>query len=166
MRRCAHGVDGDQVQYLDAHPEVGCHVDQGVPLRRVGRPQVDDRGYWRNRGIRVVQGWGMTETNPVASMAYLKPQMEDWDIEDQLDRLETAGSPSGLQVKIVDEIGEELAPRRGGIRGAIDPGPLDRRRVLQRRPDPQSFEDGWLRTGDVCKITPEGTSGSQTGRRT
>ncbi len=65
--------------------------------------------YWRNRGIRVLQGWGMTETNPVASMATLKPEMEDWDFERQLDRLETAGLPlPGLQVKIVDENGDEL----------------------------------------------------------
>ncbi len=44
--------------------------------------------YWKNRGIRVLQGWGMTETNPVASVAILKPEMEDWDFERQLDVME------------------------------------------------------------------------------
>ena len=45
----------------------------------------------------------MAETNPVASVAMLKPHMEDWDWERKLDYLETAGLPiPGVQVKIVD----------------------------------------------------------------
>ena len=75
--------------------------------------------YWKERGIRVVQGWGMTETNPIASIATLKPHMEEWDLDDQLDRLETAGLVvPGLQVKIVDELGEEL-PHDGEAFGEL-----------------------------------------------
>jgi fatty-acyl-CoA synthase len=113
--------------------------------------------FWTERGVRVIQGWGMTETNPVASAAVLKPHMEEWDLQDKLDRMETAGIPvAGLQVKIVDEIGEEL-PHDGEAFGELlIRGPWIAAEYYKDERSSSSFEDGWLRTGDVCKITPEG----------
>ena len=113
--------------------------------------------FWKTQGRRVVLGWGMTETNPVASVAILKPHMEDWPLEEQLDRLETAGIPvPGLQVKIVDEVGEEL-PHDGEAFGELlIRGPWIAGEYYKDDRTPQSFVDGWLRTGDICKITPEG----------
>jgi fatty-acyl-CoA synthase len=109
------------------------------------------------KGIQVVQGWGMTETNPVASAATLKPGMEEWDLQRQLDFMETAGLViPGLQVKIVDEIGEEL-PHDGQAFGELlIRGPWIAAEYYKDERSDQSFEKGWLRTGDVCKITPEG----------
>jgi fatty-acyl-CoA synthase len=99
----------------------------------------------------------MTETNPIASTAVLKPHMEDWDLEDQLDRLETAGLPvTGLQVKIVDEEGKEL-PQDGEAFGELlIRGPWIAAEYYKDDRTAESFVDGWLKTGDVCKITPEG----------
>jgi fatty-acyl-CoA synthase len=99
----------------------------------------------------------MTETNPVAATAMLKPGMEDWDFERQLDFMETAGIPvPGLQVKIVDELGDEL-PHDGEAFGELlIRGPWIAAEYYNDPRSPQSFVDGWLRTGDVCKITPEG----------
>jgi fatty-acyl-CoA synthase len=113
--------------------------------------------FWTERSIRVVQGWGMTETNPIASAALLQPYMEEWDLQRQLDFQETAGVPVvGLQVKIVDEVGEEL-PHDGEAFGELlIRGPWIAAEYYKDDRTPQSFVDGWLRTGDVCKITPEG----------
>jgi len=144
-------------QHLDAHPEVDVSSIRAFLCGGSAVPRSMIEWYWKERGIRVVQGWGMTETNPVASTALLKPYMEDWDLEDQLDRLETAGIPiSGLQVKIVDELGEEL-PHDGEAFGELlIRGPWIAAEYYKDDRSPLSFEDGWLRTGDVCKITPEG----------
>ncbi len=113
--------------------------------------------FWRNRGIRVVQAWGMTETNPLATMANLRPEMESWDWERQLDFLETAGLPApGLKVKIVDDHGDEL-PHDGEAFGELlIQGPWIAAEYLRDPRSPETMVDGWLRTGDVCKITPEG----------
>jgi fatty-acyl-CoA synthase len=144
-------------QYLAAHPEVDVSSIRSFLCGGSAVPRAMIEWYWRERGIRVVQGWGMTETNPIASVAVLKPHMEEWDLEDQLDRLETAGLVvPGLQVKIVDEVGEEL-PQDGEAFGELlIRGPWIAAEYYKDDRTAQSFEDGWLRTGDVCKITPEG----------
>ncbi len=144
-------------QYLEAHPEADVSCIRGFLCGGSAVPRAMIEWYWKHRGIRVVQGWGMTETNPVASVAVLKPHMEDWDLEEQLDRMETAGIPvPGLQVKIVDEEGNEL-PHDGEAFGELlIRGPWIAAEYYRDERTSQSFVDGWLRTGDVCKITPEG----------
>lgn len=113
--------------------------------------------YYRERGIQVIQGWGMTETNPVAASSILKPDMQDLEWERKLDFLETAGLPvPGLRVKIVDESGEEL-PHDGEAFGELlIQGPWIAAEYIRDPRSAQTMVDGWLRTGDVCKITPEG----------
>jgi fatty-acyl-CoA synthase len=99
----------------------------------------------------------MTETNPVASVALLKPGMEDLDFERQLDVMETAGIPlPGLQVKIVDEVGDRLPEDGEAFGELLIRGPWVAAEYYDDPRSAQSFVDGWLRTGDVCKITPEG----------
>ncbi|MEN8041361.1 MAG: long-chain fatty acid--CoA ligase [Actinomycetota bacterium] len=111
----------------------------------------------KNADARVIQGWGMTETNPIAAVATVKPWMADWPWEDQLDVLETAGRPiPGLQVKIVDENFATL-PNDGEAFGELlIRGPWIAAEYYNDDRSPDSFVDGWLRTGDVCKITPDG----------
>ncbi|MGA7097348.1 MAG: long-chain fatty acid--CoA ligase [Acidimicrobiia bacterium] len=143
--------------YLEANPDVDLSSIRAFLCGGSAVPRSLIEWFWTERGIRVIQGWGMTETNPVASTAVLKPEMEEWDLQRQLDFMETAGVPvAGLQVKIVDDIGEEL-PKDGEAFGELlIRGPWIAAEYYKDPRSSQSFEDGWLRTGDVCKITPEG----------
>ncbi|MCZ6630129.1 MAG: AMP-binding protein, partial [Actinobacteria bacterium] len=144
-------------QYLMAHPEIDTSSIRAFLCGGSAVPRAMIEWYWTERGIRLIQGWGMTETNPIASTSVLKPHMEDWDLDDQLDRLETAGiTVTGLQVKIVDEEGEEL-PHDGEAFGELlIRGPWIAAEYYKDDRTAESFVDGWLKTGDVCKITPEG----------
>ncbi|MFQ5522640.1 MAG: long-chain fatty acid--CoA ligase [Acidimicrobiia bacterium] len=144
-------------QYLEANSDADMSSIRAFLCGGSAVPRAMIEWYWKSQGIRVVQGWGMTETNPVASVAVLKPHMEDWDLDDQLDRMETAGIPvPGLQVKIVDEAGNEL-PHDGEAFGELlIRGPWIAGEYYKDERTSESFVDGWLRTGDVCKITPEG----------
>ncbi|RPI25885.1 MAG: fatty-acid--CoA ligase, partial [Actinobacteria bacterium] len=144
-------------QYLMQHPEADISSIRAFLCGGSAVPRAMIEWYWRERGIRVIQGWGMTETNPVAATAILKPWMEDWDFDRQLDVMETAGRiVPGLEYKIVDEAGDEL-PHDGEAFGELlIRGPWIAAEYYKDPRSPQSFVDGWLRTGDVCKVTPDG----------
>jgi len=144
-------------QYLTEHPEADVSSLRAFLCGGSAVPRSMIDWFWKNRGIPVQQGWGMTETNPVASVAVLKPHMADWDWERKLDFMETAGLPiPGLQVKIVDEFGAEL-PHDGVAFGELlIRGPWIAAQYYNDPRSSQQFVEGWLRTGDVCKIDPEG----------
>lgn len=143
--------------YLADHPAADVSAITRFVCGGSAVPRSMIKWYWESRGIRVLQGWGMTETNPVAAVAQLKPEMESWPFERQLDFLETAGLPiAGLQVKIVDDDGNELPEDGEAFGELLIRGPWIAAEYLNDPRSPESFVDGWLRTGDVCKITPEG----------
>lgn len=144
-------------QYLADHPEADISSLRAFLCGGSAVPRSLIDWFWKNRGIQICQGWGMTETNPVASIALLTPEIESLDFEQRLDYLETAGIPlPGLEVKIVDENGEEL-PHDGKAFGELlIRGPWIAAEYYKDTRSAQTFQDGWMRTGDVCKITPDG----------
>ena len=144
-------------QYLAANPEITLPDIRAFLCGGSAVPRAMTEWYWINREIKVIQGWGMTETNPIASTSLLMPWMEEWDFERQLDIYETQGRiVPGLQYKIVDEFGEEL-PHDGEAFGELlIRGPWIAAEYYNDSRTSESFIDGWLRTGDVCKVTPEG----------
>jgi fatty-acyl-CoA synthase len=144
-------------QYLIDHPDADISSIRAFLCGGSAVPRAMIEWYWTAKGIRVVQGWGMTETNPVAATALLKPWMEDWDLDRQLDVMETAGRiVPGLQYRIVDEAGEDLAHDGEAFGELLIRGPWIAAEYYKDPRSAQQFVDGWLRTGDVCKVTPEG----------
>jgi fatty-acyl-CoA synthase len=144
-------------QYLMDHPEKRLESIRMLLSGGSAVPRALVEWFERERGIRVQQGWGMTETNPVASAAMLLPEHEGLSLDGKLDRLETAGLPApGLQIKIVDEADEELPWDGVAFGELLIRGPWIAAEYYRDPRSPNSFVDGWLRTGDVCKITSEG----------
>jgi fatty-acyl-CoA synthase len=104
-------------------------------------------------GITMVQGWGMTETSPVAAAAH---PPEGVTGEAAYDYRATAGRTLfGVEARIVDDSGE-VQPRDGKAVGELQVrGPWVTASYYQDD-DPLKFDHGWLRTGDVGLLDPQG----------
>ena len=109
-------------------------------------------------GIDLVQAWGMTETSPIASLAWPQERMRDWDPDDVLDHARTqAGLPvPGVEVSIRDDAGEEL-PFDGQSLGVLHVrGPWITDGYLGGEGAEKFTDDGWFDTGDVAVGSPDG----------
>ena len=109
--------------------------------------------YEKRFGLRIVQGWGLTETSPVAALSY--PPKHEPD-ERAMDYRATAGRPlGGVEARVVDDDGQVL-PRDGHATGEIEVRGPWVTAAYYRDPAPEKFRDGWLRTGDVGRIDHHG----------
>jgi fatty-acyl-CoA synthase len=102
---------------------------------------------WIDRGVSLIQGWGMTETSPGGTAL---------DAADVLRKIGSAGKPLlHTEVKIIDDDGKELPWGEVGellIRGPnITPGYWNKPEATA-----EAFVDGWLKTGDAARFDDEG----------
>jgi len=103
------------------------------------------------QGLGIVQGWGMTETSPLATVSYLKPELRAASADERYRRAAMAGVPLPLvQLRLQREDGS-LAPWDGQSPGEIQVrGPYITGSYAGIGSPPDNFTpDGWLRTGDV-----------------
>ncbi|MCW5744600.1 MAG: long-chain fatty acid--CoA ligase [Alphaproteobacteria bacterium] len=103
-------------------------------------------------GIDVAQCWGMTEALGVAKTT-LAPGMADAPSATRIDhKLRSGRIAFGTQLRIVDDSGAVL-PRDGQAFGHLQArGPLVAAGYLKQPP----AADGWLQTGDMARIFPDG----------
>ena len=144
-------------------------------------PEALIRAFARN-GVSIVQGWGMTETSPLATVSYLKSELRGISDDEQFRRKSMAGVPAPLvSIRIIgeDENGTaltqeqvwdgiavgEIQVRGPFITGEYYSGEIDTGQSSSVASDsnPSAFDnatkftaDGWLRTGDVATIDPHG----------
>jgi fatty-acyl-CoA synthase len=106
-------------------------------------------------GLRMLHAWGMTETSPLGSVA--RPR-QGTPPEDELNKRLTQGIVvPGVEIRIVDPASDEVLPWDGIAFGEIQVrGPWIARGYYNGYDPGKLTEDGWFRTGDVAKITPEG----------
>jgi fatty-acyl-CoA synthase len=102
------------------------------------------RIYEEKFGVEVVQGWGMTETSPVASTSQVPPDVTD--PEEALKLRATQGRIMPLlEYRIDEQAGGELQVRGPTIASAY---------YNDETSDEKFTSDGWLKTGDVATILP------------
>jgi fatty-acyl-CoA synthase len=113
--------------------------------------------YLNEFDIPMIQAWGMTETSPLASLAWPRHAYRDLPEEEVLTRARTqAGLPlPGVDISVRDEDGNEV-PMDGATMGDLyvrGPWVAD---SYFKNAEPDKFVDGWFRTGDVVVWSPSG----------
>ena len=109
-------------------------------------------------GVWLVQGWGMTETSPLATVSYLRNELKDAGDEERYRRAAMAGVPVPLvDVRIrtdadvdcgVDAPWDGITMGEIQVRGPFITGSYHELAVT----DDKFTADGWLRTGDVATM--------------
>ncbi|MFD8978417.1 long-chain fatty acid--CoA ligase [Streptomyces sp. NPDC059564] len=111
-------------------------------------------------GVRLCHAWGMTETSPLGTMAHPPAGLsaeQEWPY-----RVTQGRFPAGVEARLVGPGGDhlpwdgesagELEVRGTWIAGAYYGGAAGE----PSRPEDKFSADGWLKTGDVGVISPDG----------
>ena len=103
--------------------------------------------------VQIRQLWGMTETSPMATMAWPPPGTPDdqhWALRGTQGR-----SVCGVETRIVDDDGNVL-PNDDNAVGELEVRGPWITGSYYRGHDESKFQSGWLRTGDVGRIDAQG----------
>jgi fatty-acyl-CoA synthase len=145
------------LQLLEAHPGKWdlSHM-RGMLVGGAAVPRALIAAYKRH-GLMIVQGWGMTETSPVASTTDMLGDLRSADDDTQLDFMATAGVPLPL-VEIRARAGEEDVPWDGEAMGELEVrGPWVAAAYYDNTEQESRWtDDGWFKTGDIVSMHPKG----------
>lgn len=115
------------------------------------------RWYWENYGVEMVQGWGMTETNPLGTLSRKVAKRSQLSLteDQQFENIGKAGLlMPGLELEIFDEEWNPVPHDGESVGELLIRGPWIAAEYYND-PQPEKFHDGWLVTGDVAKIDAE-----------
>lgn len=143
----------DVMHYLEKEPGHDISSLQMVACGGSAVPESLMRTFEDRHGVQIRQLWGMTETSPLATMAWPPPGTSDdqhWAFR------VTQGQPvCGVETRIVDDGGKVL-PNDGKAVGEVEVrGPWITGGYYKGH-DESKFDSGWLRTGDVGRIDEQG----------
>ena len=118
-------------------------------------PRVMLERFAERYGLRIFQGWGMTEMSPVGGIALPPAGVEEGTPEDLDWRMRSGRVIHGVEMRIIGQDDQEL-PRDGVSEGEIEVRGPWVTGSYHHDPAPEKFHDGWLRTGDVGTLDERG----------
>ncbi len=143
----------DVLQYLEKDPG---HDVSSLRLVACGGSAVPIsliRTFQENHDVQIRQLWGMTETSPMATMAWPPPGTDD---DRQWALRATQGRPvCGVETRIVDD-DDAVLPNDGEAVGELEVRGPWITGSYYRGHDESKFQSDWLRTGDVGRIDAQG----------
>jgi fatty-acyl-CoA synthase len=130
---------------------------RGMIVGGSAAPQSMIEAYEKKHGVTVIHAWGMTEMTPLGTISRLKSSQESLPEAERFGIRAKQGVPSAaVEIRAIDEQGQEV-PWDGKTFGELQVrGPWIISSYYNDERSPQSFKDGWFRTGDVVTIDPEG----------
>ncbi|GBG39371.1 long-chain fatty acid--CoA ligase [Mycobacterium montefiorense] len=143
----------DVMHYLEKDPDHDISSLRLVACGGSAVPVSMMRTFEDKYNVQIRQLWGMTETSPLATLAWPPvgtPQDRHWAIRG------TQGQPiCGVEMRIVSDDGTVL-PNDGQAVGEVEVRGPWITGSYYRGHDDSKFDSGWLRTGDVGRIDEEG----------
>ncbi|WET78771.1 long-chain fatty acid--CoA ligase [Amycolatopsis sp. QT-25] len=145
------------LSHLDANPQDISHLREVVVGGSAAPPSLM-HAFEDRYGVPILHAWGMTETSPLGSVA--RPPAaatgeKAWDY-----RYTQGRFPASVSARLIGDDGEELPWDNESVGELEVQGPWIAASYHSGtsgdEPDPEKFHDGWLRTGDVGKISPDG----------
>jgi fatty-acyl-CoA synthase len=130
-----------------------------IPCGGSAVPKTLSEGFRDAIGLPILQAWGMTETSPIASVCRIRSTVADRGEQELADIRANQGIVvPGVDVRIVEPGTLDELPWDNTARGELHvSGPWIARDYYNDPRRGESFtKDGWLRTGDVATISPEG----------
>ncbi|QIS08850.1 long-chain fatty acid--CoA ligase [Nocardia arthritidis] len=147
---------GGVLAALAAKPQDITHL-RAVVVGGSAVPPSMMRAFQDRHNVRVVHAWGMTEMSPLGSVCH--PPAGLSEEEEWAYRITQGRFPAGVQARLVADDGTVL-PNDGEAWGELEVrGPWITASYYSPDGvpvDPEKFDDGWLRTGDVGKISSDG----------
>ncbi len=144
---------GDLGVYLHAHPETDVSSIERVMVGGSACPPSLMRDFQESFGVTVYHGWGMTEMSPVGTVAVPPVDAEGeeyWEYRYTQGRL----APH-VEARLIGADGTEQ-PWDGASDGELEVRGPWVTGSYYLEDDEEKFHDGWLRTGDIGRLSADG----------
>ncbi|CAA9459607.1 MAG: Long-chain-fatty-acid--CoA ligase [uncultured Rubrobacteraceae bacterium] len=146
------------LQTLDQEP--GKHDLSALHSMVIGgaaAPKGVIKAYKERHGIEVIHAWGMTEMDPIGSVAHVTPEIKALPEEEQLEYKAKQGYPTPF-VEVRARGDEGFVPWDGETMGELEVrGPSIIKSYFNTEEGDDKFsEGGWFRTGDIVTIDKYG----------
>ena len=142
----------DVLRAAEGNPDLDFSSLRGLLAGGSAVPQVMIETFRDKYGLELIQGWGMTETSPLAAVA--RPP-RGTPKEQEIDWLNKSGRVVvGVELRLMS--GERELPWDGESVGEIEVRGPWVTASYYLDDCPEKFHDGWLRTGDVGVVDAKG----------
>ncbi|MFE0021381.1 long-chain fatty acid--CoA ligase [Amycolatopsis sp. NPDC059021] len=140
--------------HLDANPQDISHLREVVVGGSAAPPSLM-HAFEDRYNVPILHAWGMTETSPLGSVA--RPPASATGEEHWAYRYTQGRFPASVSARLIGDDGEVLPWDNEAVGELEVQGPWIAAAYHGGADvDPDKFHDGWLRTGDVGKISPDG----------
>jgi fatty-acyl-CoA synthase len=139
--------------YVDAHPTADISSLEEAIVGGSACPPTLMQAFEERHGVTLLHAWGMTEMSPLGTLARppagLDPG-ESWRY-----RLSQGRFPAPVEARLAGPDGS-IVPTDGNATGELEVRGPWITGGYYADDDPDKFHDGWLRTGDIGTISPDG----------
>ena len=132
---------------------------RAIPCGGSAVPKALSEGYREQTGLPILQAWGMTETSPIAAVCNLSAADRLLPVAEQAELRTTVGQIAfGVDARVVEPGTTNAVAWDGETSGELQcRGNWIAATYYNDERAHESFTvDGWLRTGDVATVDPQG----------